>query len=163
MNQFLSEASRDSSVDEVASGPGAALRAMREARGLTLTEVSARIKYSAVQLGYMEAEDWSRLPEGVPLRGMVRNYARFLDTDVDAVLRLLDIEVGPTRVHPSVSLTQRALPQAGLSARGEPEHRTWIWLLLILVLVCVAGVYAINRGWVPEAWLIFDWLKAIRQ
>lgn len=164
MNQFLTEAaSGDSSAGEMASGPGAALRAMREARGLSLTEVSARIKYSAVQLGYMEAEQWSRLPEGVPLRGLVRNYARFLDTDVDAVLRLLDNEVGSTRAHPSVSLSQRALPQAGLPVRSEPVRRTWIWLFLILVLLCVAGVYAVNRGWVPETWLIFDWLKAIKQ
>lgn len=164
MNQFLTEsASGDSSVDGRAEGPGAALRAMREARGLSLSEVSARIKYSAVQLGYMEAEQWTRLPEGVPLRGLVRNYARFLDTDVDAVLRLLDNEVGSTRARPSVSLSQRSLPQAGLPVRSEPVSRTWVWLLLILVLLGVAGLYAVNRGWVPETWLIFDWLKAIKQ
>lgn len=164
MNQFLTEAaSEEPAADELASGPGAALRAMREARGLSLPEVSTRIKYSAVQLGFLESEQWSRLPDGVPLRGLVRNYARFLDTDVDAVLRLLDNEVGPTRAYPSVSLNQRALPQTGLPVHSEPVRRTWVWLLLILVLLGVAGLYAVNRGWMPEAWLIFDWLKAIKQ
>lgn len=164
MNQLLTEAaSGDSFADGQGAGPGAALKAMREARGLSLSEVSARIKYSAVQLGFLEAEQWARLPEGVPLRGLVRNYARFLDTDIDAVLRLLDNEVGPTRARPSVSLNQRPLPQTGLPVRSEPVRRTWAWLLLILILLCVAGLYAVNRGWVPQAWLIFDWLKAIKQ
>ncbi|MDY0309911.1 MAG: helix-turn-helix domain-containing protein [Castellaniella sp.] len=144
---------------------GDALRTLRETRGLSLPEVSARIKYSAVQLGYLEAGDWSRLPEGVPLRGLVRNYARFLETDVDAALKLLDDAVGPTRPRPAVTAlgAQRALQQADMMPKGEPAHRTWAWLLLILVLFCVVGVYAINRGWVPESWLVFDWLKALRQ
>ncbi len=144
---------------------GDALKAMRETRGLTLSEVSARIKYSAVQLGYLEACDWARLPEGVPLRGLVRNYARFLGTDMDAALKLLDDAVGPTRARPAVTAlgARRALQQADMTPKGEPAHRTWAWLLLILLLFCVVGVYAVNRGWVPEEWLVFDWLKALRQ
>ena len=155
---------------DVAGGQGTlllgdTLKALREARGLSLSEVSARIKYSSVQLGHLEASDWSRLPEGVPLRGLVRNYARFLDTDVDAILKLLDDAVGPTRPQPAVSSlgTRRPLPQTDMTPKGEPAHRTWAWLLLILVLFGVVGIYAIDRGWVPESWLIFDWLKALHQ
>ena len=155
----------DSVQDQEALSLGTALRGMRETRGLSLSEVSARIKYSAVQLEYLEACDWSRLPEGVPLRGLVRNYARFLETDVDAVLKLLDDAVGPTRPRPAVTAlgARRVLQQADMTPKGEPAHRTWAWLLLILVLFCVVGVYAVNRGWVPEQWLVFDWLKALRQ
>ena len=144
---------------------GDALRTMRETRGLSLSEVSARINYSAVQLGYLESCDWARLPDGVPLRGLVRNYARFLETDVDAALKLLDDAVGPTRPRPAVSTlgARRALQQADMTPKGEPAHRTWAWLLLLLVLFCVVGIYAVNRGWVPEQWLVFDWLKALRQ
>lgn len=144
---------------------GDALRTMRETRGLSLFEVSARIKYSAVQLGHLEASDWSRLPEGVPLRGLVRNYARFLETDVDAALALLDNAVGSTRPRPAASAlgARRVLQHVDMTPRGEPPHHTWAWLLLILVLFCVIGVYAVSRGWVPEQWLIFDWLKALRQ
>ncbi|WP_323012619.1 helix-turn-helix transcriptional regulator [Castellaniella sp.] len=144
---------------------GETLKRLRETRGLTLPEVSARIKYSAVQLGYLESCDWSRLPEGVPLRGLVRNYTRFLGADTDALLRLLDQAVGSTRPTPVASSslgTRRVIQQSDKSARGEPAHRTWAWLLLLLVLFAVAGVYAINRGWVPDEWLIFDWLKALR-
>ena len=156
---------QDTAQDPQVLSLGDALRAMRETRGLSLSEVSARVKYSAVQLGYLESCDWSRLPDGVPLRGLVRNYARFLGTDVDAALKLLDDAVGPTQPRPAVMAmgARRTLQQADMTPKGEPAHRTWAWLLLILVLFCVVGVYAINRGWVPDEWLVFDWLKALRQ
>ena len=156
---------QDSAQDQETLSLGGALKALREARGLSLTEVSARIKYSAVQLGYLESGDWARLPDGVPLRGLVRNYARFLETDVDAVLKLLDDEAGPTRPRPAVTALgpRRALQPADMTPKGEPAHRTGAWLLLLLVLFCVVGVYAVNRGWVPDQWLVFDWLKALRQ
>ena len=143
---------------------GIALKELREARGLSLAEVSSRIKYSAVQLGHLESQHWDRLPEGVPLRGLVRNYARYLDADVDALLRLLDDEVGPTRPPPTpILVSSSPMASADMPIRSEPPRRTWIWLLLILILLCVAGVYAIDRGWVPDEWLVFDWLKALRQ
>lgn len=143
---------------------GKALQAMREAHHLTLADVSARIKYSASQLGHLEAGHWDRLPGGVPLRGLVRNYARFLDADVDAMLRLLDDAVGPTRPQPTVTSlgAHRALQQADVLAKGEPAHRTWAWLVVLLVLAFGLGWYAINRGWVPDEWLVFDWLKTLR-
>ncbi len=144
---------------------GQTLKSMRESRGLALGDVSARLKYSVAQLRHLEAGDWARLPEGVPLRGLVRNYARFLQTDVDLVLRLLDDAVGPTGPRPTVMdlSDRRALQQADLTPKGEPAHRTWAWLLLILLLFGAAGWYAVSRGWIPDGWLIFDWLKALRQ
>src|SRR5690606_27860944 len=140
---------QDSAQGQETLSLGDALKALRETRGLSLPEVSARIKYSAVQLGHLEAGDWARLPDGVPLRGLVRNYARFLETDIDAALRMLDHEVGSTRPRPAVSSlnARRALQQADMSTKGEPAHRTWAWLLLLLVLFCVVGIYAVNRGW----------------
>lgn len=143
---------------------GTALKSLREARGLSLGDVSARIKYSASQLRHLESQEWDQLPSGVPLRGLVRNYARFLEADPEALLSLLDEAVGPTRPGPAVTAmpARRALQQAEVMPRGEPAHRTWAWLLAILVLIGILGWYAIDRGWIPEDWLIFDWLKALR-
>lgn len=144
---------------------GPALKSLREAKQIELSAVSARTKYSAVQLAYLENEQWDRLPHGVPLRGLVRNYAKYLESDVDVMLRLLDDAVGPTKPFPSVTDlgSKQPLQAAEVTPRGEPMHRTWAWVLLIILLLVVFGAYAINRGWVPDEWLIFDWLKALRQ
>src|SRR5690606_41275851 len=132
---------QDAVQDQDALSLGDALRAMRETRGLSLSEVSARIKYSSVQLGYLEACDWSRLPEGVPLRGLVRNYARFLETDVDAALKLLDEAGGPTRPRPAVTAqrARRPLQQADTPRKGEPASRTCARPLLLPQLFVLMG------------------------
>lgn len=147
-----------------AQGLGASLRAMRNARGFSLAEASTRLKYSVRQLEALENEEWGRLPQGMLLRGQVKNYARFLGTDVDALLVMLDNQVG---TRPSVSVSV-PMPHAGLSDAelplgAEGGSRSWGWLLVILALLVVAGIYAIDRGWVPDSWLVFDWLKALKQ
>lgn len=147
------------------TGAGATLRAMRESRRISVSEASQRIKYSVRQIEALEAEAWDSLPGGVPLRGFVRNYARYLEADVESVLVLLDNQIGPT-APPSV---MTAPGVAGSSVAGDAElpitaeasHRPWGWFFIILAILVIAAFYAVDRGWVPESWLIFDWLKAI--
>ena len=153
------------SVQEPASmGVGATLRSIREARRISIGEVSQRLKFSTRQVEDLEAERWDRLPGGVSLRGFVRNYARYLEADVDSVLSLFEHQLGPaanggvmtpSTVSGTVSIDNE------LPIGGEASHRSWGWFLIILALLLVAAFYAINRGWVPESWLIFDWLKAL--
>lgn len=147
-----------------AQGLGASLRAMRKARGSSLSDASARLKYSARQLDALENEQWEVLPKGVLLRGLVKNYGRFLETDVDVLLVMLDNQAG-TQPAPSVSIPVQRTSYAGsdLPLHVESGSRSWGWLLVILMLLAVAGGYAIDRGWVPDSWLIFDWLKALKQ
>src|SRR3546814_13826665 len=66
---------------------GTALKELREARGLSLGEVSARIKYSAGQLAHLEAQHWDRLPDGVPLRCLVRSEERRVGKECDSQCR----------------------------------------------------------------------------
>ncbi len=146
------------------TGLGPTLRSMREARRITVSEASQRLKFSVRQIEALEAEDWSRLPTGVPLRGFVRNYARYMEADVDAVLVLLDNQVGPTAPRsvmsaPNVPASVGA--DAELPTATEASHRPWGWFLIILAILVIAGFYAIDRGWVPESWLVFDWLRDI--
>lgn len=147
------------------AGAGVTLRAMRESRRISISEASQRIKYSTRQIQALEAEEWGRLPAGVPLRGFVRNYARYLEADVEAVLVLLDNQVGPT-APPSVVTApgvagSSVAGDAELPHTAEPSHRPWGWFFIILAILVIAAFYAVDRGWVPESWLIFDWLKAI--
>lgn len=145
-------------------GVGPTLRRLREARRLTPADVSMRLKFSQRQLDALENERWSALPHGTPLRGFVKNYARYLDADVDALLYMLDSQVGRPE---TAFVTAKHPPVPGvttdLSADDDVVRRPWGWMLVILIVVFVAGFYAIDRGWVPDSWLIFDWLKSLKK
>lgn len=146
------------------TGVGMTLRTMREARRVTVSEVSQRLKFSVRQIEALEAEDWERLPSGVPLRGFVRNYARYLEADVESMLVLLDNQVGstaPPRILVAPGVSTSLAGEAAVPVAPETSNRPWGWFLIIVAILAVAAFYAIDRGWVPESWLIFDWLKAI--
>lgn len=69
-------------------GFGAALKAAREAAGITLRELSDTTKVQTRYIEALEAEDWSRVPQGVIGRGFVRLIAREIDLDpADLTLR----------------------------------------------------------------------------
>jgi len=145
-------------------GLGASLRALRIARGHTLGDASMRLKYSVRQLEALESEQWAKLPKGMLLRGLVKNYARFLETDSEVLLVMLDNQVD-AQSDTAVSVAGRrfARDRSDVPLHAEANSLSWGWLLIILALLVAAGIYAVDRGWVPDSWLIFDWLKAIKQ
>ncbi len=145
----------------VANGIGPTLRALREAQRLSPADASARLKFSLSQLEALETEKWDRLPTGMPLRGFVKNYARYLNADTDALLTMLDNQVGPVKTSFVNAGSPSSLAPTDLHLQGDPVRRPWGWMLIILILLFVAGFYAIERGWIPESWLIFDWLKSL--
>jgi len=65
---------------------GAGLRERRETLSLHLEEVERNTKVKAHYLEALEQGVMDRLPSTVQTRGMLSNYASFLDMDVDAVL-----------------------------------------------------------------------------
>ena len=81
-----------SGVETSAAGTGkigSALRALRESKGWSVDEVSSRIKFSARQIEALENEQWADLPS-LSLRGLIRNYARLLGADSQAIVESLD-------------------------------------------------------------------------
>ena len=65
---------------------GAELRERRETLSLHLEEVEHNTKVKAHYLEALEQGAMDRLPSTVQTRGMLSNYASFLDMDVDAIL-----------------------------------------------------------------------------
>src|SRR6266699_7255314 len=70
-------------------GPGARLRAAREASGLSLDQVAQQLKLAPRQVKALEDEDFGKLPGRTFARGFVRNYARLLNLDGDHLLSML--------------------------------------------------------------------------
>lgn len=61
--------------------PGAMLAAARVAQGLSVEDISQRLKLSVAQIKSIEADDHSKLPTPVYVRGFIRSYARLLKLD----------------------------------------------------------------------------------
>lgn len=161
--EFVKQPSLESGSVPEPEGVGPTLRRLREARQLTRTEASMRLKFSKRQLEALENEQWDDLPQGMSLRGFVRNYARYLEADPDALLTVLDNQIGPPQsAFVSNDRAGRVTGTTSLDGPDDDVRRPWGWWLVIVAFVLVAAFYAIQRGWVPESWLIFDWLKSIR-
>src|SRR5262245_24753487 len=71
-------------------GFGDRLRREREARGVSLGEISESTKISSGFLRSLEQEDFERLPGGIFNRGFVRAYSKFLGIDEDAMVADFD-------------------------------------------------------------------------
>jgi cytoskeletal protein RodZ len=65
---------------------GASLLGSRESLSLHLDEVERNTHVKAHYLDALEQGDMARLPSTVQTRGMLSNYAAFLDMDVDSIL-----------------------------------------------------------------------------
>ncbi len=69
---------------------GTMLMAARQARGLELSEVAAKLKLSSHWIEGMESDNYHHLGARVYLRGYIRSYAKLLEINSDVVLRAFD-------------------------------------------------------------------------
>jgi cytoskeleton protein RodZ len=134
------------SVAPAKSGPGRTLAQLRAERKLSVADVAQRLKYGARQIEALEAEEFDRLPGATFVRGMVRGYAKLLETDPEPLLSALDQSYVPGEVE--LDLRDKGVPFAKSGKRGT---RTY-FALLLLVLVALAGVlYEWQVGALPWA------------
>ncbi|ARP76191.1 helix-turn-helix domain-containing protein [Bordetella genomosp. 6] len=168
MTQDSVSAATPAAIAPGAAAPtvGSALRTLRQAKGWSLEEVSSRIKFSTRMIQALEEERWEALPKGVSLRGLVRNYARMLGADAQAVVDSLDLEAArapaPARLAPRGG---QGLRPAGvnISVDDERSSGSWGWLLAILVVVAAGVAYAFWQGWLPQEWLPAQWFSPVTQ
>lgn len=120
---------------EVATGaavprPGQALAEARAARNLSVADVATQLKLSVSQVVALEADAYDKLPGPVFVRGFVRNYARLLELDADALADTVDL--------PQVSRpASAAVPQS--RNIPFPERRPANWRPYALVLAILIG------------------------
>lgn len=137
---------------------GSTLRTARVSKGWTLDEVAGRIKFSARQIDALENEMWSELPTGVSLRGLIRNYARLLGVNAQALTASLDPEVreiGPVRINPGSLHSTHSLPQSTSDFERAAGSKVWFFVIFLVLLAGFA--YAFWRGWLPTTWLPASW------
>jgi cytoskeleton protein RodZ len=69
---------------------GSELKAAREAQGLAREQIATRLHLMNRQVSAMEDDDFAALGQPVYARGFVRNYARMLGLDAEAMVARLD-------------------------------------------------------------------------
>ena len=116
------------------AGCGDRLRSAREAAGLSVDDVAARLHMPARVVKSLEAEDWSRLGAPVFVRGQVRSYSRLLGLTTAPMMAALD--VGP--VEPSKLVSRTHTPKAQWWA--EQIGRRLVYIILTLSLAVPAWV-----------------------
>ena len=82
----------DEPITVDAQNPGAALRAARDAAGLSVPEVAQRLKLTVRLVEAIEANDRQRFPPAVYLRGFVRNYAKLLGLEAEPLVEAYAME-----------------------------------------------------------------------
>jgi cytoskeleton protein RodZ len=133
----------EQNIPDTTLSAGAMLKAARETAGLSIDEVSHALKLAPRQIQALEQQDFIALPARAFVRGFVRNYARLLNIDADAVLAVLPPE-GPQTISlaaSSVKTPTHAMPALPVYGEKSVQPQTWKWLLAIVVLAIIATVF----------------------
>ena len=109
---------------------GQRLKREREARYLTLEKASADTRIRTVFLKALEADDYSVMPSAAQGRGFLRNYAEYLDINIDELIAEIQRNpIPPEQVSgplPQVNLQEMEIPSLTESAeeKSSPQKRT---------------------------------------
>lgn len=136
-----------------AFGPGARLRAAREAAGLSLDQVAQQLKLAQRQVQAIEDENFAELPGRTFSRGFVRNYARLLSLDPDLLLQdLPDVALAPALGSPALHSTGAMIAELP-SNHSSKRSGLARWLIPLLLIGCIVGAatYEWYRGAPPAA------------
>jgi cytoskeleton protein RodZ len=136
---------------------GARLTQLREAKALSIDDVSARLKVPAIKLQALEAGDLSHLPDTTFVLGVVRSYAKMLGADPAPFVQALRREKGlpePALMVPASAGADLRRGKVSLSlGSSAPRHRSWLWGVAAAVVAFIALVMWHTNGGDSSAWL----------
>jgi cytoskeletal protein RodZ len=113
-------------------GLGDEFRAAREARHLSLSDVSEQIHIRSVYLQSIEDEDWSAIAAPVYVRGFLRTYARFLGLDPESAVERFNADMGESG--------NRNEPASVRQLRTRTGPSPWLWAAIAVAVLLVAFV-----------------------
>lgn len=141
---------------ESARTVGAQLARLREAKGWSIEDVSARLKVAPHKLRALESGDFSHMPDTTFAIGVVRSYAKMLGTDpaplADALRRTRG-PIEPDLSMPASSSAALSRDRVVLNWGGQPRRRPWLWGVLLAVVVVAALAIWRTGGDSGAGWL----------
>jgi cytoskeleton protein RodZ len=127
-------------VPPAPASAGTLLRTAREAAGMSIDAVAQQLKLAPRQVKALEDGDFTLLPGRTFVRGFIRNYARLLRLDPDAVLGALPgAAAAPALDAPALHATA---PTMGELPTTEPSRHGWTRWAIPLTLVAIIGATA---------------------
>ena len=111
---------------------GQRLKQERESRYLTLDKASEDTRIRKIFLQALETDDYSVMPSATQGRGFLRNYAAYLELDIDEMIA--EIQKNPPMVEevsgplPQVNLVETEIPPLTESEDEEPAPFWKRWL-----------------------------------
>jgi cytoskeleton protein RodZ len=121
-----------------AMSTGSLLRDAREAAGLSMDTVAQQLKLAPRQVRAIEEDDYARLPGRTFVRGFVRNYARLLNLDPDAVVATLPRGESTSPLE-RLTFTPASHPMGEIRFESERKRSPTRWLIPLALLAIVAG------------------------
>lgn len=125
---------------------GNKLREAREARGLTLEEVEEETKIRRKYLQALEEEQFQILPGPIYAKAFLKNYARFLNIDVEETLEEYNRQfTGDPPPEEPVKPAEERIKRAKVDIPGKPRY--WLYLAAAVVVAGLAfSVYYAAGG-----------------
>src|SRR5690349_1350360 len=109
---------------------GQRLKKEREGRYLSIEKASDETRIRAVFLRALEADDYSVLPSAAQGRGFLRNYAAYLDINIDEIIAEMQRNAPPPQEVsgplPQVNLLETDLPSLTESPAELDSTPSWI-------------------------------------
>lgn len=108
---------------------GQQLKKEREARFLTLEKASEATRIRVVFLKALEADDYSVMPSAAQGRGFLRNYAEYLDLNIDLMIEEIQRSAAPVEVSgplPQVNLVETEIPPLVEEQEEEKPERSFL-------------------------------------
>ena len=131
----------DATTESAAPAPaGQLLATERERQGLSRVEVAQRLHMSPSQVEALETGDYSRLPKGPFLRGFVRNYAKALGLDPEALVAQLASE-SPAESAPRIVVPSQNIRFDPLGDRFSSPYVKAALIALVAIVLGFAAMY----------------------
>jgi cytoskeleton protein RodZ len=116
------------------------------AAGLSIDAVAQQLKLAPRQVKALENDDYAQLPGRTFVRGFMRNYARLVRLDPDAVLASLpEAGMAPSFDHSSLAPTTRGMGEMPADLHGKSGSARWAIPMALVTIIAIAILYEFAR------------------
>lgn len=142
----MAELNVDAPAAVPTEGPGARLKAGREAQGQSLEQAARHLRLDEPTLAAIEADQYPAHVPATFMRGYLRAYAKWLEMPADDIVSAYN-QRHPDEAQLAGLKNLLALPESERSAGGK-----WLWfgVLALLVLAVVAAVALMPTDWLNK-------------